>query len=282
LSTTVQGNLEKLRVRHQLDDSVVYTLVCGEQEVSLGDAVGQPIRLFFSGTIKCTHCGRLTRKSFAQGYCYPCFQRLAQCDSCIMAPEKCHFRQGTCREPEWATTHCLVPHIVYLANSSGLKVGITRATQIPTRWIDQGAVQAVPLFRVSERRIAGLVESALRHWVGDRTQWQRMLMGNPEPIDMAAAAAALKSQAAVLLGELQEQEGIGCMEDLPVTETQIRYPVLTYPARIKSLNPEKTPVIEGTLLGMKGQYLILDSGCLNIRKYTAYQATITLSWKDTP
>ena len=111
-------------------------------------------------------------------------QKLAQCDICIVRPEKCHYHEGTCREPDWADDHCMQPHIVYLANSSGVKVGITRHTQIPTRWIDQGASQALQIFRVPHRYLSGLVEVALKEHVSDRTDWRRMLKGSPKPVDL--------------------------------------------------------------------------------------------------
>jgi hypothetical protein len=72
-----------------------------------------------------------------------------------MKPETCHYHLGTCREPDWAQNHCFRPHIVYLANSSGVKVGITRKTQIPTRWLDQGASQALPIFEVQQPFVIG-------------------------------------------------------------------------------------------------------------------------------
>lgn len=108
--------------------SVKYTLRAGEQRLALNDYLGEPLQLEWTGGIACSHCGRATRKSFAQGHCYPCFKRLARCDTCIIKPELCHFHAGTCREPDWGQRFCFQPHIIYLANASGLKVGITRAT----------------------------------------------------------------------------------------------------------------------------------------------------------
>lgn len=270
------GPLSKMRVQYSEHGPVQYELVCGEAVASLNGSLGRKICLQFNGQITCVHCGRATRKSFNQGYCYPCFQRLAQCDSCIMAPEKCHFAQGTCREPDWAETHCRVPHVVYLANSTGLKVGITRSSQMPTRWIDQGAAQATPLFRVAERRISGLIEAALREHVTDRTQWQRLLKGDAEPVDLAQAAERLVQQAADALRSLATLEAPEAIQREAVTETRIRYPILEYPGKIKSIDAEKQPRVEGTLLGIKGQYLLLDTGCINIRKYTAYHVQATL------
>src|SRR5690554_4764181 len=159
-------------------DPVAYTLAVGDARIALNDLMGRKVRIDFEGVIRCIHCDRTTKKSFNQGYCYPCFRKLAACDSCIMSPEKCHYHLGTCREPEWGEANCMVEHVVYLANSSGLKVGITRATQVPTRWIDQGAVTAIPMLRVASRYLSGLVEVACKNHVADRTNWRAMLKGD--------------------------------------------------------------------------------------------------------
>ena len=119
-----------------------YQLPIGEDKLPLNDVIGKRLTLTYHDKITCSHCGRKTKKSYSQGYCYPCMQKLAQCDMCIMKPETCHYDQGTCREPEWGEQNCMIKHYVYLSNTSGLKVGITRHSQVPTRWIDQGATQA--------------------------------------------------------------------------------------------------------------------------------------------
>ena len=167
------GNIEKMTGVLNADGSVAYSLPIGDALLEMNPLIGQGIRLTHSHTINCIACGRETKKSFAQGYCYPCFRSLAACDMCVMKPETCHYAEGTCREPEWGDTHCFIPHYVYLANSSGIKVGITRETQVPTRWIDQGATQALPIFEVSNRLQSGLIEVALKKYVSDRTDWRR-------------------------------------------------------------------------------------------------------------
>ena len=252
----------------------VYHLHWGEQKVPLAPVLGQRITLAFSGRIFCVNCGRATRKSFNQGHCFPCFRSLARNDACIMAPEKCHFHAGTCREPDWATSHCMVGHRVYLAHTSGAKVGLTRENQIPVRWIDQGAVAATALLRLPDRRAAGLAEDLLRAFCSDRTQWQRMLKGDPEPLDLVTLAQELTER----LQSLQWPEGLERerVEILLPQVVTIRYPVIEYPKRVSSLNPDKQPLVEGTLLGIKGQYLILDTGCLNLRKFSGYELTVTL------
>ncbi|TNE81558.1 MAG: DUF2797 domain-containing protein [Gammaproteobacteria bacterium] len=256
---------------------VDYQLPLDEQRLPLNELLGSPIRICYTGAIHCTYCGRRSNKSFNQGYCYPCFKKLAQCDSCIVSPEKCHYFEGTCREPEWADSHCMVDHIVYLANSSGVKVGITRESQLPTRWIDQGAVQALPIMRVKTRQQSGMVEDVLRQHVADKTNWRTMLKGDVESVDLPAIRDALFDRCDTALGEQEVRFGIQSLQRLEDAETvDIHYPVLAYPSKISSLNMDKDPVVEGTLQGIKGQYLILDSGVINIRKYTAYHVEVTI------
>jgi hypothetical protein len=199
-------------------------------------------------------------------------QKLAQCDICIMSPERCHYDAGTCREPSWGEQFCMTDHVVYLANSSGVKVGITRATQIPTRWIDQGATQALPILRVATRQQSGLVEDLLRSQVADKTNWRALLKGDAAPVDLPAVREQLFASCGAGLTELQQRFGIQAIQ--PLSDQQpldIRYPIEAYPAKISSFNLDKNPIAEGTLLGIKGQYLMFDTGVINIRKYTSYQ-----------
>ena len=196
---------------------------------------------------------------------------------CIVKPETCHYDAGTCREPEWAQQHCMQPHYVYLANSSGIKVGITRGSQIPTRWIDQGASQALPVFRVGTRYQSGLLEVAIKQHISDRTDWRKMLKGEAEPRDLVAMRDELAELCGEQISALQQRFGdqnIRFLSDEPVVE--IQYPVERYPEKIKSLNLDKTPLVEGVLLGIKGQYLIMDTGVINIRKYSGYKLDVDL------
>jgi hypothetical protein len=168
------------------------------------------------------------------------------------------------------------PHYVYLANASGLKVGITRATQIPTRWLDQGAVQALPMLKVQSRHQSGLVEVALKQHVSDRTDWRKMLKGEPELHDLPMQCGDLLSRCEQPLAQIAGGKGtevFSILEQEPVRA--FSYPVLQYPTRVSALNLEKTPRIEGTLLGIKGQYLMLDTGVLNVRKFTGYQVAVS-------
>ncbi len=270
----MQGPLSKMRA--ELGAPVVYRLPLGESELDLGPLVGERLTLRFEGEIRCAHCGRPTRKSYSQGHCFPCSQRLAACDLCIVKPERCHFHEGTCREPEWGEANCMQRHVVYLSNTSGLKVGITRAGQIPTRWIDQGAVEALPIAEVPDRRTAGLVEVALARHVADRTDWRAMLRGAPEPRDLRTEAEGLLALAADELDALRARRGQDGVRLLPDAEpTRIDYPVLEHPTQLRSLSLDRQPEISGRLLGIKGQYLIFDAGVINIRRHTAYVVSAT-------
>lgn len=258
-----------------LDDNGVaqYSLRVGQQQLPLNPRIGSPLSLSFTGRILCCHCGKPTKKSYAQGHCFVCMQKLASCDMCIMKPETCHFAQGTCREPQWGLEHCFVPHFVYLANTSGIKVGITRHTQLPTRWLDQGATQGMPLFRVNSRYLSGLIEVTLAQLIADKTNWQAMLKGDNEALDLPAAAKSLLPQIQDRLHELDDTKQF-IIEPLTIATTQIHYPVLEYPTKINSLNFDKTATISGTLLGIKGQYLLFDTGVINIRKFTGYEVEV--------
>ena len=272
----LQGNLKKMSTEVR-DGQVYYYLDLGDERVTVNELLSKKISLHLDGTIHCTHCGKVTKKSFSQGFCFNCFRKLAACDICIMSPEKCHFHLGTCREPEWAEQYCMQSHYVYLANSSALKVGITRGDQLPTRWIDQGATQARALFRVQNRRMSGLVETLFKTEVADKTNWRNMLKGISLEMDLEFEQERLIGQLYEGLDSLQREFGLQSITDLSdENEThEFIYPVLEYPTKVASLNAEKTPRIEGTLMGIKGQYWILDTGVINIRKYTGYQATLT-------
>ena len=254
---------------------VQYSFRLDDTQVPVNPLIGQRLRLEYLGAIHCSHCGKRTKTSFSQGYCYPCMTKLAQCDVCIMAPEKCHYDAGTCREPSWGEQFCMTDHVVYLANSSGIKVGITRATQLPTRWLDQGASQALPIMRVATRQQSGLVEDVLRSQVPDRTNWRALLKGDAEVLDLPAIRDQIFDACADGLRELHGRFGLQAIQPLHDAEVvQMKYPVEAYPKKIVSFNLDKDPVAEGTLLGIKGQYLIFDTGVINIRKYTAYQLAV--------
>ncbi len=277
IEAVITGCLSKMAAAlpGRQDKQVVYHLRAGEHRLALNERIGEPLTLRWTGAIACTHCGRATKKSFAQGHCYPCFKRLAQCDTCIMKPETCHFFQGTCREPEWGERHCFQPHIVYLANSSGLKVGITRKTQMPTRWLDQGAIQALPILEVDTRQQSGFVEMLFKEQVADRTNWRAMLKGDVPPIDLAAERDRLLTLLASGLDQLRDTHGADAIRALEQPAQAFHYPVSVFPKKVVSHNFDKHPRVEGVLEGIKGQYLLLDSGVINLRKFTGYEIQVS-------
>ncbi|AOT09612.1 DUF2797 domain-containing protein [Pseudoalteromonas luteoviolacea] len=265
----MQGTLSKLKA--SLTNPIQYQLPIGEELINLNDYFDKEITLTFTGNIYCCSCGKKTKKSYSQGHCFVCMKKLASCDMCIMKPETCHYDQGTCREPEWGEANCMIPHYVYLANTSGLKVGITRHTQIPTRWIDQGATQALPIFKVQTRLQSGLVEVALANFIADKTNWRNMLKGiNPE-LDLKQSAQELIPQIQEKLDELAELFGATAIERLDEEVVDLAFPVENYPTKISSFNFDKEPTVSGVLKGIKGQYLIFEKGVINIRKFTSYE-----------
>ena len=266
------GTFRKLK--STLASPIQYQLPIGNELIDLNACLNKTLIFEFTGRIVCVNCERQIKNSFNQGYCYPCFTKLAECDLCIMKPELCHYDKGTCRDPVWGQTHCMQPHIVYLSHTSGLKVGITRFSQIPTRWIDQGAVQAIPIFQVKTRYQSGLIEVALKSYVNDKTNWRQMLKETAPIIDMQRAKEEICQQADPQLVAIREQFPNGDITQLSENATIIDYPVQAYPCKVVSHNFEKTPKVSGKLLGIKGQYLILDTGVLNIRKFTGYEVNL--------
>ena len=267
------GIIRKMQV--EPTTPVSYRLPIGEKEIELNGLLGSQMTIEFTGNIYCLECARKTNKSFNQGYCFPCFRSLAACDLCIVKPELCHYQQGTCREPLWGEANCMQPHVVYIANSSGLKVGITRASQVPTRWIDQGAVQALPIFEVDSRLQSGLVEVVLKGYLSDRTEWRAMLKGEPLPLDLVAERQRIYREAESELSACRASIGGDSMRTVfDEQESRFRYPINDYPVKIISHNFDKQPLVQGCLQGIKGQYIIFDTGVLNIRKFGGYEVKL--------
>ena len=268
----MKGNI--LKMQSTLAAPVQYKLPIGDDLLPMNENIGKKVKLQFHDEINCIACGRKTKKSFGQGHCFPCFRSLASCDMCVMKPETCHFAEGTCREPEWGESHCFIPHYVYLANSSGIKVGITRGTQVPTRWIDQGAGQALPVFQVDNRLQSGLIEVVMKQHVTDRTDWRKMLKGDAEPLDMQAVRDELLDKCNSEIEALKKEHGEDAIRTVDEATVDIVYPVEQYPEKIKSFNFDKQKQVEGTLMGIKGQYLIFDTGVLNLRKFSGYNIEV--------
>ena len=266
----MKGHL--LKMITELKAPVKYTLNLDDHQIEMNDQIGKTLSIHHTGNIHCINCGRKTKKSFFQGYCYPCYISLPQTDPSVIHPEKNQAHLGISRDMEWAKTHDLIDHFVYLALSGGLKVGVTRHTQVPTRWIDQGARSAVKLARTPHRNLAGQVEVALKKHLNDKTNWRAMLTNKTEgEPDLAEA----RSKALELLPDDLKQY---VEKDNAITK--IQYPVETYPIKVKSVNLDKDPDFTGKLVGIRGQYLIFDEGkVMNIRKYNGYEVELTIEPK---
>ena len=257
----LEGNI--LKMRTQLAKPVNYFLPLGENEVDMNTLIGKEISLDFTGQINCISCGKQTKTSFGQGFCYNCLQTAPEASESIMRPElsKAHF--GIARDMEWAEKHDLIDHVVYLAISSEVKVGVTRIHQVPTRWIDQGASSAIKLATTPNRHIAGIIEVFLKKHFTDKTNWRAMLKN-----EILMDIDLVKEKQKVI--ELLPRELKKYTE--PDNEIlTIHYPVEQFPDKIKSIGFDKTPFIKGQISGIKGQYLIFQDGSvLNVRKHNGY------------
>lgn len=263
----IQGSLLKMHVENEAD--VQYNLNIGQKDVLLNNLLSKEIKIEYLNEIHCIKCGRKTKTSFAQGFCYPCFTSAPETEECVLRPELCEAHLGIARDMDYASEHCLNDHIVYLALTSIVKVGVTRISQVPARWIDQGAWKVIKLAVTPNRYLAGNIEVALKQHFSDKTNWRHMLINKlAREVDLVAE----KDKAIELLhNDFQEY----ATDDDTIWE--LNYPVLKYPEKVKSVNLEKTPVLEGKLTGIKGQYLIFDSGeVFNVRKHGGYQVELSV------
>lgn len=262
-----EGNLRKMPTEHA--NPVKYTLVLGENDIDMTAVVGNYLKLHYTGLINCIRCGRKTSKSFAQGFCFPCFRDAPENSECIIRPELCQAHLGKGRDPDWEEKNHNQPHVVYVAISSGIKVGVTRSTQVPYRWIDQGAWKAIKLAETPNRYLAGVIEVELKKFASDKTPWQRMLKN-----ELASEVEVIEAK-----NKLQElmDDKFNQYDSTDDKIYEFNYPVLEYPTKVKSHNLDKTPTLEGKLMGIKGQYLIFEGGIvINIRKYGGYYVNLEI------
>lgn len=258
-----------------LGDPVSYSLLTPEGTMDLSACVGKHFTVRATGRLTCTLCGREVRKFYGQGMCFPCLQNAPEASECIVRPELCRAHVGEGRDPDWEIAHHATEHTVYLSRTSaptttstGIKVGVTRSTQVPTRWIDQGAVVALPIARVPYRQLAGLIEVDLKRSLADRTDWRGMLRAvGSDPGDLSKLRDTLPQ----LLSEEFHRHL------LPNEEaTTLHYPVLIHPAKVTSVQLAKSPEVSGRLAGIKGQYLIWEDGrVLNVRNHSGYHVSLS-------
>jgi hypothetical protein len=269
MNTVFVGPLRKMRYRNLGSELLIkpnYLLTTNDSEYVVNSALGKLISISYKGKINCISCGKVTKKSFGQGYCYPCFISVPQTEECVLRPELCRAHEGIARNLDYAKENCLVDQYVYLAQSGGLKVGVTRFHQIPDRWIDQGACFAIRLAIAENRYNAGLIEIALKKIMADKTNWRKMLVGDDEQIDLLSE----KYRALDYLKDL------GLEFIIPDNSVyKIEFPVSKFPLKVVSKDLEKEPEISGILMGIKGQYLIFEGGMvINMRKHTGYNVEI--------
>src|SRR5690625_2470916 len=249
-----EGVLRKMKA--ELGEPIQYFMDFPSDVVNVNQLLDKTIQIRFL-RYSCLNC-ELDKKIYRQGFCYDCFFKLPQAADWVIKPELSTAHEGIeDRDLEYEKRVQLQPHIVYLANSGHVKVGITRKTQVPTRWIDQGAHEAIPILETPNRYLAGIAEVALKDHISDKTNWRNMLRNNIENEDIFAIQKELKE----FIPEKTKQYFIENPE-----KTEINYPVLNYPTKIKSFNFKKDLSYTGVLKGIKGQYLIFeDNTVFNIR-----------------
>ena len=264
----LRGNLTKMRAEY--NHPIDYYLKISDREVYINELIGKKISFEFNGQINCIHCAKLTKTSFSQGFCYNCMQTAPEADESIMRPELSMAQFGIAKDLKWAKEHDLIDHFVYLSVTSGLKVGVTRYHQVPTRWIDQGAVRAIKLAQTPNRHIAGIIECSLKKYVTDKTSWQAMLKGEYDAsIDLVFEKNKLAQK---LHPEFQKY----LVYDNDILE--INYPGDIVFDKVNSVGFDKMNKIEGDLVKIKGQYLIFQNEMvLNIRKHSGYYVTFKIN-----
>ncbi len=263
---TYEGVLTKMQT--EFANPIQYYLVFENSFLSLNQLLGKSMEINFVG-YQCLNCGK-KKKIFRQGFCYDCFMSSASAGDWIMKPElsTAHLDIED-RDLEYEKRVQLQPHIVYLALSSEVKVGVTRETQVPTRWIDQGAIQAIPIVEVPNRYLAGITEVALKNHYADKTNWQKMLKNDVPIVDLLKEKASLKDLIPKEVQEFYYSEKNNLYE--------LHYPVLQYPNKVNSLNLDKLPNFSGKLTGIKGQYLMFEDGTVfNVRTFEGYVVKISI------
>ena len=255
-----EGVLKKMQT--ELGNPIQYFMIFENNFLNVNQLLGKKLAIQFLG-YQCLNCGK-KKKIFTQGFCYDCFISSPSAGDWIMKPElsTAHLDIED-RDLTYEKKVQLQPHIVYLALSSEVKVGVTRNSQVPTRWIDQGAVQAIPIVEVPNRYLAGITEVALKKLYSDKTNWQKMLKNDFVEADLMKEKASLKY--------IIPQESQPYFDITQNNITNMIFPVLQYPKKVTSLNLSKTPFFEGILTGIKGQYLIFEDGTVfNVRTFEGF------------
>ncbi len=261
-----EGVLTKMQTEN--GSPIQYYLVFESDFLNMNQLLDKKVAINFL-RYQCLNCN-LQKKIYRQGFCYNCFYEIPQAADWVISPEKSKAHLGIEeRDLEYEKRVQLQPHVVYLANSSSVKVGVTRKSQIPTRWIDQGAHEAIEIVEVPNRYLAGITEVALKGQVSDKTNWRTMLKNEVKDENLSEWRHNLKQFIPAEAVEYFLENNL---------ETNLQFPVLKYPQKPKTLNLEKNPFYEGILKGIKGQYLIFeDDTVFNIRGNEGYVVSITVN-----
>ena len=262
---TFSGNIRKMK--SSLKDEVEYVLplynnLQKNHFVPMNQFIGSTINISFNGLINCVETGRKINKTYGEGMCYDAWKNSPMAVESIIRPELSRIHEGIAlRNENWERENHLQPHYVYLTKTGGIKVGVTRAINLPYRWIDQGAVEGLVIAETPYRQAAGLIEIALKQHISDKTNWRKMLTND-------------------LVDDLLEDVRDQLLDKIPVDLKQyvvkkemlkISFPVIEYPQKVASLKLNKIPEIEMKLMGIKGQYLIFEEGkVINLRSHTGY------------
>ena len=262
-------------------DPISYYIIMGSEKLYVNKFIGKIVHISYSEDIYCISCHDKIKKTFHQGYCYPCFIKSPQTSECILRPELCQAHNGISRDYEWSKKHCLSEHYVYLSLTAGVKVGVTRSTQIPTRWIDQGAVQAIKIAKTPNRHLAGKIEVVLKEFISDRTAWQKMLKNEINyDIDIINLRNEMHQKIENDYGKyIYDDNGnyVFKEDDFEEDIFEFYYPVKVYPSKVKSISLDKIDNFKSKLIGIKGQYLLFDNNYVfNVRKHTGYQITLEI------
>ena len=249
------GVLSKMQTQIH-ENNIAYFLLLEENFLHVNQLINKTIHLEHLG-YSCLGCAADTIL-FRQGYCKKCFFKNPALADWVMKPElsKAHLNIAH-RDLAYEKSVQLQPHIVYIALTSGAKVGVTRKSQIPVRWIDQGAVQALKMLEVHNRYLAGIAEVALKKYLSDKTSWRKMLRCEVDFQDLKTLKRSLKTHVPDEVKKyfLEEDEIY-----------HFSYPLLKIPEKPKSLPLKPNMNYQGTLKGIKGQYLIFEDGTvLNVR-----------------
>ena len=260
------GNIRKMisELKTEVNYSLpLYDLVNYKHYIELNQFIGSTIKISFSGTINCVVSGKKIKKTYGEGMSYDAFKQSPLAVESIIRPELSKIHEGIAlRDYDWEMKHHMQPHIVYLSKTAGNKVGVTRDTQIPTRWIDQGAVEALVIARTPYRQAAGLIEISLKNYISDKTNWRKMLVNDLNEESL------LEKRDELFLKVDNDLKKYLVLDEIIQT---INFPVIKYPTKVQSLSLDKNPYIEEKLIGIKGQYLIFENETVfNVRRHAGY------------